>query len=244
MSATNELRTARLTGTVDDGPDIPTALSNLEEALRTIFGVTADTVMAEAMQIDAAGDVTMTGTLTLAGAPSEDLEASTKAYADGVVTGWNPGQAMVRRTLTQSVFNNTWTEVTWAAEVFDTATMHDNSYDNAKIEVPDDGVYYCLVYLSLNETMSEGTITLRVYKNKNTIVGEVKHGFEDPYANIPWSQVQDYYYAIPHIRFEGLLNLEADDIITVSVHQDSGHTVPLGTGADETGFGVCKIRST
>ena len=85
MSSTNELRTARLTA-ADSGALIDDAFRDTEAALRTVFGVPADTAMSEAMQIVAGGNVTMTGSLTIAGTPTSDLMAATREYVDNRVS--------------------------------------------------------------------------------------------------------------------------------------------------------------
>jgi hypothetical protein len=80
MSATNELRAARIDGDNDEGPELITKWAQMEQSMRTIFGIVADTAYSEAMQIGTGPNITMTGTLTLAGAPTTDLMAATKAY--------------------------------------------------------------------------------------------------------------------------------------------------------------------
>ena len=80
MSDTNELKTTRIDGSTDDGVDLAAKFPNFEAAMRTIFGVPADTAMSEAMQIAAGGNVVMTGTLTGSAEPTVDLEAAVKSY--------------------------------------------------------------------------------------------------------------------------------------------------------------------
>jgi len=83
MADNNELQTSRIT--VDSaGSAVDNAFRNVEAALRTIFGVTADADYSEAMQIGSGPDITMTGSLTMAADPVEDLEVATKQYADNI----------------------------------------------------------------------------------------------------------------------------------------------------------------
>jgi hypothetical protein len=110
--------------------------------------------------------------------------------------------------------------------------------------VPEDGVYFVTFYLSLNGSMAEGDVTVQIIKNGVTTLASVRDGFEDPYYSIPWSQPETEYYANPQIHFETILDLEANDYIHLQIHQNSGYTVGLATGYDDSGFGVYKIRST
>ena len=83
MANNDELQTARIT--VDSaGSSVDDAFRNVEAALRTIFKLTADSDCQQAMQIGSGPDITMTGTLTMAADPIEDLEVSTKQYADNI----------------------------------------------------------------------------------------------------------------------------------------------------------------
>jgi hypothetical protein len=81
MASNNELQTSRIIGG-GPGSSIDNNFRDVEAAMRTIFGITADTDYSEAMQIITGPDATMTGALTLAADPEEDLEACTKQYVD------------------------------------------------------------------------------------------------------------------------------------------------------------------
>lgn len=101
MSATDELRTDRIDGTIDDGNALTGKFSNFEAAMRHIFGIPADTVMSEAMQIASDGDVVMTGVLTLAGEPTTDLMAATKTYLQSNSSGMGEIRSRVYLTSNQ-----------------------------------------------------------------------------------------------------------------------------------------------
>ena len=89
MADNNELQAARLNGVIDQGPDFVTKWAQMEETLRTIFGIEADTAYSEAMDIGTGGNITMTGALALReGVPTEDLHACPKNYLQGLGGGF------------------------------------------------------------------------------------------------------------------------------------------------------------
>ena len=97
MADNDELQTARIIGG-GPGSSIDDNYRDVEAAMRTIFGITADADYSEAMQVAASGDITMTGTLTLDADPTEDLMIATKQFVDNA-----PGSgANVRCTLVLS----------------------------------------------------------------------------------------------------------------------------------------------
>jgi hypothetical protein len=81
MADNTELQTSRIIGT-GAGSAVDNNFRDVEAAIRKIFGITADTDYSEAMQILTGPNATMTGTLTLAGDPTDDLHACTKQYVD------------------------------------------------------------------------------------------------------------------------------------------------------------------
>lgn len=80
MGDYDEIKTGRLVGTIDDGLDLAQRWPQFEASVRHVFGLPADTVMSEAMQITTAGNITMTGDLYAAQDPVSDLEAATQQY--------------------------------------------------------------------------------------------------------------------------------------------------------------------
>jgi len=81
MTDNLQLQTARLTN-ASAGNLLDDSVADIENAMSVVFGITKDTPLSQVMSISAAGDVTMIGDLTLAGAPTNDLHAATKKYAD------------------------------------------------------------------------------------------------------------------------------------------------------------------
>lgn len=102
MADNNEIQTSRITG-AGPGSSIDDHFRNFEQAYRTIFGVTADSDVQECAQIGSGPNVTMTGTLTLAGAPSADLMAATKAYVDGFAGSASSLRATLKLTSLQTI---------------------------------------------------------------------------------------------------------------------------------------------
>ena len=81
MTDNLQLQTLRMTD-ASSGSLIATSLADIEHCLRVIFKIAADTPIAQAMEIEADGDVTLSGTLILAAAPTSNLHAATKKYVD------------------------------------------------------------------------------------------------------------------------------------------------------------------
>jgi len=86
MTDNLQLQTARLTN-ASAGNLLDNSIADIENAMATVFGITADSPVSQVMSISSAGNVTMIGDLTLSGAPTADLHASTKAYADANTGG-------------------------------------------------------------------------------------------------------------------------------------------------------------
>jgi len=81
MTDNLQLQTSRLTN-ASDGNLIDDSISDIENAVSVLFGITKDTPIDQVMSIAAGGDVTMIGDLILSGAPTNALHCATKLYAD------------------------------------------------------------------------------------------------------------------------------------------------------------------
>jgi hypothetical protein len=81
MTDNLQLQTTRLSN-ANEGNLLDTAVADIENAMSVVFGITKDSPVSPVMSITSAGNVTMLGTLTLAGAPSAALHAATKKYVD------------------------------------------------------------------------------------------------------------------------------------------------------------------
>lgn len=141
MSATNELKTTRIIGAVDDGKKIVTAFANIEAALRHILGIPADTAMSEAMEIiNATGNVEMTGTLS-ANTPTSDLHAATRGYVtQNTNTTFGLQRAIVVMTSNTTPAAATTTYLEWDAEIVDDGAIW--SIGNpTRFTIPADGEY-------------------------------------------------------------------------------------------------------
>lgn len=86
MADNLQLQTARLTNS-SAGNLLDNSIADIENAIATVFGITLDSPVSQVMSISSAGNVTMIGDLTLSGAPTVALHASTKAYADANTGG-------------------------------------------------------------------------------------------------------------------------------------------------------------
>jgi hypothetical protein len=69
------------------GSSVDNDFANMENAMRTVFGATADADISAISTIGAGPDMTLLGTLTLAGDPTSDLMACTKQFVDNATGG-------------------------------------------------------------------------------------------------------------------------------------------------------------
>jgi hypothetical protein len=81
MTDNLQLQTARLTN-ANVGNLIDNSITDIENAVSVLFGITKDTPISPVMSITAGGNVTMVGDLILSGAPTADAHCATKLYAD------------------------------------------------------------------------------------------------------------------------------------------------------------------
>ena len=165
MSATDELRTDRIDGVTDDGNALTTKFSNFEAAMRTIFGIPADTAMSEAMQIAFDGDIVMTGTLTLAGEPTTDLMAATKTYLQNNSSGM--GEIRVRAYLTSNQILEDGSFID-----FDAADINEGSVwkiaNPSRFTIPEggDGDYLVGISASFDSAYGDTRGWFRIYVNR------------------------------------------------------------------------------
>jgi len=165
MSATNELQTNRLDGSIDDGMDVAQKFSDFEAALRHIFGIPADTVMSEAMQIAAGGAVVMTGTLACDADITTDTQAATKAYVQLV----GSGMALTRA---RAYLSSDGTTASSIYIPWDVADINENSVWNisnpTRLTIPVAGDYMVGFSLSADKVAAaaENRWSLDVMKNR------------------------------------------------------------------------------
>jgi len=81
MTDNLQLQTTRLTD-ASAGNLVDNSISEIENAISVLFGITKDTPIAQVMSITAGGDVTMVGDLIMDAAPANNLHCATKLYAD------------------------------------------------------------------------------------------------------------------------------------------------------------------
>lgn len=143
MSATNELRTNRIIGSVDDGKKVVTAFADVEAALRTVFGIPANTAMSEAMTItNATGNVTMTGTLSSSTVPTSDLHAANRLYVtqSGGTSAFGNSRAIVALASNQAIAGNVPLWIPWYSSLVDTGGFW-SSGNPTRFTIPTDGEY-------------------------------------------------------------------------------------------------------
>jgi hypothetical protein len=110
----NELKTSRLTSS-GAGSYVDNDMANMEATLRTIFGATADSDLSAVSSIGSGPDMTLLGTLTLAGAPTNDLHAATKVFVDGFSGTAATVRSAIKMNATQNITADTPTPLQWGA---------------------------------------------------------------------------------------------------------------------------------
>jgi len=112
MADSNELQTSRfLLGGA--GSQVDNGIAAFEAAMRTIFKITADSDLSEAMAIGAGPDATLAGTLTLAGDPTENYDCCTKQYVDNVGGGGGTTRCTLTLSSTQTVNDGNLDAISW-----------------------------------------------------------------------------------------------------------------------------------
>jgi hypothetical protein len=226
-----KLMTSRLTN-ASQGSYIDNSIADLEAALRLIFGVTADTVMSNAMTISAAGNVTMVGDLTLAGAPTDAAHAATKAYVDAL-SGAEPDFVVCKVTKSggQTVSNNSITTLTWDSEVIDPDGCHSTVTNTERLTVPaaQGGYYYVMSHFQWSANPGAGSYTeVRIYKN----------------GGLVYSQQHDHEATGSISLVSGtMLGLAAGDYVTCAAYQNSGSSKTTHAGEAYISFSMFKIKT-
>jgi hypothetical protein len=90
-------------------------MADMEAALRTIFGITADSDLSAAFTFGTGPNATMAGTLTLAGDPTENLHVCTKQYVDNNAGGGAETRCTVNLTASQTVNDGNTDAISWDA---------------------------------------------------------------------------------------------------------------------------------
>lgn len=118
---------------------------------------------------------TMTGTLTLSGDPSGNLQAATKQYADNLVAAATAGFPKCRASNSSNISIGTSSETALAldSEAFDTDAIHDTSTNTSRLTCKTAGVYIIggNVEFAAN---GNGTRTARIRLNGTTFIGSQK----------------------------------------------------------------------
>jgi len=136
-----EIKTSRIDGGIDRGPDLVTKFGQLESDLRSIFGIPADTAMSEAMDVGTGTNATMTGALSLAGVPTSDLMACNKDYLQTL--GGAFGSVRCRTYLSDDrTQGNIPAYVNWWGADVNTGGMWSNVYPSRMTIPADQGGHY------------------------------------------------------------------------------------------------------
>jgi hypothetical protein len=141
MADNNELQTSRL---ISGGPGsyVDNDIADFEAAMRTIFKVTADSDLSAVSSIGTGPDMTLLGTLTLAGDPTDDLHACTKQYVDTIAGTGAAYRATVILTGSQTVNNGNTDALEWdTAHIEAGSSAMWNIANPSRLVTPVDGDY-------------------------------------------------------------------------------------------------------
>lgn len=127
------------------------------------------------------------------------------------------------KTQSQSIPNSTNTVVTFNAELWDTADMHDNQTNNSRITIPVAGKYHIWATIVFT-TNSAGDRAAFIQRNGST-----------PLAYTYFGACSSVPTALP---FSFVAQLSAGDYIELVVWQNSGTTLDLSAGSTLTKFGA------
>ena len=167
MAATDELQTDRLDGVADDGVALAQKFPNFEAAMRHIFGIPADTAMSEAMQIGTGPNIVMSGSLSLAGAPTTDLMAATKAYFQSQGSGM--GNVRARAYLTSNKVSSFGSDkISWDVANINEGTVW-SAANPTRFTIPagGDGDYLVGATVSIDpDVTKETSFMLYIWKNR------------------------------------------------------------------------------
>jgi len=126
----------------------------------------------------------------------------------------------------QNIANGTPTKLAFNAEYFDTDSFHDNTTNNSRLTIPEDGKYLCGVSFTIAGT--SGHVNVGILLN-NT-------------ANIALAALGNISGASIAPAVSTIADLDADDYIEANVYQDSGGTVAVSYAANYTpNFWIVKI---
>jgi hypothetical protein len=216
MADNLQLQTSRLTNAsvanlIDD------SLDDIENCLRVIFKITADTPISQVMSIEDDGDVTMIGDLTLADEPTEDLHCSTKKYIDDNAANAGNYKCKVRATSdTQVAAAGDEYVVFGIADVEDGSEDQWDSADPTKLVCKSAGDYLIIGYvaydpidLSFNRH-SPYEVNFSIRNNGSKVIDAVIGQYNDN-GVIYWTERS----------FAFMLTLAEDDYLQLECHNNN-----------------------
>jgi hypothetical protein len=150
---------------------------------------------------------------------------------DGTIDASSMAHCKVYRSSSQSINNNTWTELPYNAEIDDDLGMHDNAVNPTRITIPSgqDGIY-----LINAQTWWVGNATGR----RELIIG-IDGGFGSP-ASLTWGDPPSTTWHA--LRITTVEELSAGSYVETQIYQNSGGPLSVDAGREYTWFSVTRIR--
>ena len=126
----------------------------------------------------------------------------------------------------QSIGDSSATKLSFNSEIFDTDSFHDNTTNNSRLTIPEDGKYLCGVSFTIAGASGHAEVGI-LLNNSNKIA-------MSSMANVSGANIG------PAVTT--MADLDADDYIEALVYQDSGGSVSVHSSADFTPiFWIVKI---
>ena len=166
MTDNLQIQTSRLISS-GSGSLVDNDVANFENAVRTIFGITADSDLSAAFSIGTGPDMSMVGDLTLAGAPTADLHAATKAYVDAFSGTAATVRASVSPSTEQTIPVSSSATMTFGTAEIETGGNCWDAGNATRIVFPEDGAYLIGGSISCRNTDQDDTAGFYVSIKQN-----------------------------------------------------------------------------
>jgi hypothetical protein len=243
MTDNLQLQTSRLTN-ASAGNLLDSSITDIENCLSVLFGITKDSPVSQVMTIASTGDVTMIGDLTLAGAPTLAMHAATKLYADDnagagtaasyyVDVGGLEALSLGGGVTDQNVpLKGDDESLGWANEEYGDADQFDYATNNKVLICKSAGDY--LIYGQFKVRYDDGADVkdtfgwhLNLEVNGSAIMEAVANGYQET----------DVYYARRSFAIMRTLALNDE----VGLVHDNLYAAPWDTDLQDTWLGMVKV---
>lgn len=118
----------------------------------------------------------------------------------------------------QSISNNSTTKLAFNTEIFDTDSFHDNTTNNSRLTIPEDGKYLVGINFMIGGTSGHVNVGILLNNDKNIGLAAI--------PNVSGASIAPTMSIIA--------DLDADDYVEAAVYQDSGSAASVSSTANYT----------